>query len=246
MEINRLATVNADNQVYPVESKKRSVVNKFISVITTIVMLIFGKNSEDARGNRGLQLTNINLKMYIGKLQNTENTENSYNFVPVLDYINKHLKAENVIPILNKINELLKPTTDTPVYIPIVLKGNSPLESQHIVCIVVDPKTKKIEYFDSQGVTADNKRIEDGLLMMDLLKNIKSMLGISRKGAYAIIQNTKSHQMDCHNCGAFVGYYAQERFKPGNPATAGAIFNSEISMFRDIHPIRNKMRLEQG
>lgn len=242
MEINGFDPVSLSekNEIKVVKSSKRSILNKFLSGITTIAMIIFGKNSSDARGNRGLQLTSPELRNYIGKLE----YENK-NFSSVLDFVEGSFELKNTNTLLSKLEKSLN-AKNLPVFIPIVLKGNSPIEAQHIVCIVVDPQTKKIEYFDSQGVTADNRVVDGDLHMIDLLNGIKSILNKPDSGKaenYTIVQNTKSHQMDCHNCGAFVGYYAKERFKKENPSSAGKIFNTEISLIHDIHPIRNEMKI---
>ncbi len=95
--------------------------------------------------------------------------------------------------------------------VPVVIQG---LED-HIVTFVVDFAKNRIEFYDSKGLTiqdrgdakllAKNSNGEIVTLRM-VAEEMKTKYGIN-----TVVQNIEKHQYDCHNCGVYVSNYLTER-----------------------------------
>lgn len=210
---------------------------KLCSVIVTIATWVFGRDVNDAMGNKGKQIGGIQFTNYIGNLKNKEK-----NFEFISDYVSGKLEYEDRLKINNQIRAALEKNSEKPIFIPLVLGSNGLIEAAHIVALVIDPKNKKIEYFDSKGVIAGNRLMDkEEHTMGAFLKEATADLDYS----YEIVQNKITQQFDVHNCGAFVACYAKNRFDTSqeNPIGVEAI-NTSIS-YRDIQEIRSKMKIAQ-
>jgi len=94
--------------------------------------------------------------------------------------------------------------------IPVVLDGGFfGLAPDHIVTFVFDPKSQTLEYYDSKGLTieerGDAKTIQ-GKTLKEIADEMKA-----KYSADTLMQNSARHQRDIHNCGIYVSDYLLRR-----------------------------------
>jgi hypothetical protein len=89
------------------------------------------------------------------------------------------------------------------LFFPIIVKG---FFIDHVLTIVVDPKNKRIEFYDSKGLTIMDRQYDllfnfpDNTLL-DLWKEIVNKY--AKDGNWSVIENTHQQQKDLYNCGVF-------------------------------------------
>ncbi len=91
---------------------------------------------------------------------------------------------------------------DTHVCIPITLIGRI---ISHSVAIFIDRPNSKIEYYDPLGLTINDQNDP-------FLRSVLQEIGEKYTG-YELIENTRKHQYDRHNCGIYVLDYFDRRLK---------------------------------
>jgi len=100
--------------------------------------------------------------------------------------------------------------------IPFVLKG---WFEDHIVAMYFDREKNTLEYFDSKGLTI---RDRNDSRLNAFIKKVLDNYGTD-KDKTTVIENTKKHQWDCHNCGAYVLSYFRLR-KEGSDIESTPVF----------------------
>lgn len=95
--------------------------------------------------------------------------------------------------------------------IPIVVKGRF---RDHVVIVVVDREQYSIEFYDSKGLTV-NDRASDRLAcypehtLKSLIEKIWEKYAIEKE--WGVKENTTRHQSDGYNCGVYVSNYLKWR-----------------------------------
>ena len=134
-------------------------------------------------------------------------------------------------------------TEDKLIAIPVVLKGRF---RNHIVAVFVNRINNQIEFYDSKGLTSQDRKGES-LLATEKLDLPKLLEELRQKyGATTIVENTHKHQYDVHNCGVFVCDYFRRRSQEQTPAQQ--IFDNPVRMFEPNNGLRSEMieRLKQS
>lgn len=193
-------------------------------------------SKQDVMCNFGCQLTPTKVNDYLDSLK----TQNS-----IFDYTSAFIGTSAEFTGSTKHIESLKKILDEFVAseqrkfaIPLVLPPLHFPEEPHIVMIFVDKDTNSLEYFDSKGITSENRVLQSSeqTTMYSVLENLRQTLNkTSLNQSYTITENAKVIQMDINNCGAYVSWFAKKRLK--NSATE--ILQKGI---KDIHEFRIKMK----
>jgi hypothetical protein len=78
--------------------------------------------------------------------------------------------------------------------------------------VLIDKEKKTIDYFDSKGITSENKIFKDGTTMKSILDELSLICqNKDQNHEYTIQENATILQLDSHNCGAFVSWFAVNR-----------------------------------
>ena len=131
----------------------------------------------------------------------------------------------------NAIKDFYNDPTQGKLAIPLILPSLSLLEEKHIVMIFIDKDTNSLEYFDSKGITSENRYLKAKNKMSDVLSSLKKVF--PNKNDIIIQENASVLQMDCHNCGAYITWFAARRLQDNatNIIKKG-ISSNEIRVFR--------------
>lgn len=215
-----------------------AVISTFFTFIKSHIMI---KGTTDPMGNRGKQIKGAVLNTYIqGLLKKKESFQVISTFLGDSADLDTNKLIQNIKEkLISSENKPIKP-----IFIPFVLGSSNRFERNHIVTLIIDPIKKTIEYFDPQGVSAENKKFKKEDTMMNLIQEIRNEIireaKLSDLKELTFIENLDIHQSDIHNCGVFVAYYAKKRFLEG--LEAKNIMQNTISS-REIKEIRKEMKV---
>lgn len=125
------------------------------------------------------------------------------------------------------------------IAIPLVLEGMPMIGTDHIVTVIVDLENKRIEYFNSAGLTINDTgnrvvKFQDQSLVETVRDIAKKMFDDPSK--VKVIENKKKAQWDINNCGLYDSDFILRRSKG---ETAEHIFDNPLSYFDT-----NQRRLE--
>lgn len=179
------------------------------------VMLQGGDVKEFIRGISGNKPLNVIENFYVSR------GINSYTLEDVKKLIDK--QARTFIP-------------GKPICIPVtfVTHNESLLEKittwdrNHIALILIDGDT--VEYYDSQGIKSDARKLLDGTSVKNILDYCKKTFGKKQ-----LIENNQKQQLDAHNCGVFVCRLIYKRIiekEPIGTINLKAPSNEELNAFR--------------
>jgi hypothetical protein len=168
----------------------------------------------------GTQLRSGDVVNFMASLNEKETLNGKEKKFELLDGLHTGLKGEGfnvnsltykeVTTLIEQADSILE--SNKPLIIPVVFKGDSVIERQHIAVIIIkrDNEGKKcIEYYDPKGVTSSERKLKDGFSMADILLHCQNKFN---KGEGEIKENTSVHQLDCNNCGVFVCHRVYELF----------------------------------
>jgi hypothetical protein len=147
---------------------------------------------------------NPNLGVAIHKLFRTRVIGDS-----VLQAYQTYLKPKTDLQLFMSYDGRLprQPSKGKLLAIPVVVKG---LFVNHVMCVVVDFQNKRIEFYDPQGLTVED-RAKDRLSRSTIsLKQFMDKV-CSTYGFDTVVENTQKHQGDCHSCGIHVLDYIERR-----------------------------------
>ncbi len=113
---------------------------------------------------------------------------------PQLQFVESKVGGDRDLPNLQE--------QKTQIAIPVVLKG---CLRDHIVSIFVDTVSNRIEYYDSKGLTIQDRN--DPMLNHVLLEVLEKY----GNKETSVIENREKHQYDSHNCGVYVLDYFYRR-----------------------------------
>ncbi len=155
----------------------------------------------------------------------------TYNIPPALANLTRQrqLQPSTVTEVLNGMNQskfaysesgLHSGHLDFPdrgdknfVFVPVVLEGRF---ANHIIVLTYDYQNKRIEVYDSKGLTsADHSEkiiCKDGLTLAEVVNKMAA-----HYGAASIYENKELHQKDSHNCGIYVLNYIERRLADDTP-----------------------------
>lgn len=88
------------------------------------------------------------------------------------------------------------------VAIPVILKG---CVRDHIVMVFVDRRSNVLEYYDSKGLTIQDRNDPE---LNEVLQQALEKYGDANT---RLIENTEKHQYDSHNCGVYILDYVFRR-----------------------------------
>lgn len=214
-----------------------NLIQKIYSVASTVLQLIIGWSFDDVQGNYGKKIEKAHLITLMGKFLEGKN---HFNFIP--NYLTGSIVQSDAADINRRIKEPILEGNKKPIFIPLVINNHRLFEPIHIVALVIDPSTKKVEYFDSKGVAAEDKWIDENHTVKDFIDVVIKDVDDGEKavGDYEFVQNKIVHQLDIHNCGAYVAYYAQRRFKENQSSMPTDICRCKITQIRE--DMRKEMR----
>ena len=112
----------------------------------------------------------------------------------------------------------VQPDQPNLVFIPVVInRGWLPFSRDHIVLITVDRTNQRIEYFDSFGISINDRketlRQADLLTVKDLVTEVASVFFEDQ--AFEFRENTELHQKDFHSCHIYVADRARKIIEKG-------------------------------
>lgn len=159
---------------------------------------------------RGRRLNNFQLQVAIEYLRKKSNN-GEFNLIST--FINANANTFSAEEMIELIQEQRKRNPSYSVVIPVVF-GRTNSGEAHVAVIIATGNT--IYYYDSKGITSDQRFLKDGKTLEYVLKNMKCHFEEER----TIRENSLSQQKDIHNCGAFVLKCIDNFFVEGNVEAA--------------------------
>lgn len=127
--------------------------------------------------------------------------------------------------------------------LPVVVKGRF---RDHVMIVVVDRENKHIEFYDSKGLTVNDRASER--LTCYPSQTLKGLINkIWQKYAeedWSFVENSSRHQSDGYNCGVYISHYLKQRVEGKSfeeIAAKGLSFKEAASSERSqmIHSIQS-------
>ncbi len=220
--------------IVPQEGKGSGILGKIIAVWNTICDLITGiGNRSDVMGNQGRQLRSSQVIDY---LTNLKNEEEKFDYLPAFASWDFHGDEADMTTIMEAVEKFDHNENVSKLAIPLILPPSSFLEEKHMVIIFIDKNKNTIDYFDAKGITSDHRQlIAGGSMRQKVLEPIIAKLTSSP--SVQVNENARIIQWDCHHCGAYVSWFAQQRLTKD----AEQIIQAGINL-PGIHRFRKEMK----
>lgn len=205
----------------PTSGKGTNPLGRVASFITTLFERFKGLfSSGDVMGNPGKFFSS---RVVINYLDFNKRTEGFEHFST---YITETMPFHGTEEQIKKIKEFINDNSKKAyLAIPLVLPPLHFYEESHIVMIFIDNKKKTLEYFDPKGITSKNRELLNGNKMSNVLDTLVKVINDNN---FAILENNRVLQLDCHNCGAYVDWFVKKRLKTN--ATAQTIISKGVSL----------------
>ncbi len=120
--------------------------------------------------------------------------------------VTERTTAESIMASINGTLSFMNPAPNDPISIPIVLGNNGPIESRHIVTILI--KDGQVEYYDPKGISSAERPLANGETLYKVLDLCRErFLGDDGK----ILEHTNTHQYDTYQCGVYSAHFLYQR-----------------------------------
>lgn len=219
----------------PRNGKGAGIPGKILSVIQTIIDNLSAQfsKSRDIMGNYGRVLTSHPVIQYLDKLAENENFTHCSTFA-VRSFKGK---KDDISILKGDIEVFSQDPKQTKLAIPMILPQKSLFERKHIVMVFIDKDSNTIEYFDSKGITGENQTLISKKTMKDVLLELAGTYQEQTGKSPEIQENAEVLQMNCHDCGAYVSWFANKRLSE----TAQEIISKGLSS-DTIRKFREEMK----
>lgn len=171
--------------------------------------------------NPGRMLNNIDITLFFQGLTNKLRDDPARQFAYALDFILSPLNNFS----LDEAKQLMeKKEVASTMVIPFILGGGGILDPNHITVMMI--KDGVVGYYDSKGVTSENRLMAGGTLR-SLIEFCRDRWAPSAE----IVENVETVQWDINSCGLHVAHYAYTRILD-RCALSAPVSQEEVGQFR--------------